>query len=565
MLEKLTVQNIALIDRAEINFCAGLNVLSGETGAGKSVILDSIDFALGAKADKSMIRYGAEECSVRAEFRPEYTPRLREALQEAEIDEDELLVVSRRFSMDGKGSTRVNGCAVTAMMLRKITSCLVDVHGQSEHFYLLKEANQLRLLDKIAGEGVEKAKIAVYELLSKRKTLLAELEALGGDEGERNRCLDILKFQIEELERASLREGEEEELVLKRNKIANAERILEGIRGAVGALSADGSGVDSVRFAQRSLTSAAKYDEGLSALCERLENIYAELDDLAEEIASIADTFEFDNREADRVENRLDELKALKKKYGGSVEGAIAYLNDAREEMVRLIDSDALLERLQAELGEVETALYNACVCLTKERKQAAKLFAERVTEELKTLNIASARFEVQFSSYEKSDVSRANSEGLDGVKFLFSANLGEPLKELGKIISGGEMSRFMLAIKAQLSAEREIGTYVFDEIDAGISGKTARVVAEKFAKISKNTQIIAVSHLAQIASFADAQYVIEKAQSDGKTYTSVRGVEGEARIQELSRLLGGDEASESAKKHAEELLESANCYKKLL
>ncbi len=565
MLEKLTVQNVALIDRAEMNFCAGFNVLSGETGAGKSVLLDSIDFALGAKADKSMIRYGQEECFVRAEFRPEYTPRLKEALAEAEVEEDELLVVTRRFTAEGKSMVRVNGCAVTASMLRRITSCLVDVHGQSEHFYLLKEANQLRLLDKMGGETVDCAKQEVKKYLNLRKEIFTELEKLGGDEGERSRRLDILRFQIDELERAGLREGEEEELLAQKQKIDYAERILEGLKGAESCLLSDGNGLDGVRTAQRMLMQAARYDDSLNSLCERLENAVAELSDIADGIESAGEGFDFDEREAERVESRLDEIKRLKKKYGGSVERVIEYFEKAKEEVELLEDSDERFEKLNVELSKIEDGLYRACIRLTKARKGAADGFSVRVQDELKTLNITSAKFEVSFAEYDRQDVARANSEGLDGIKFLFSANAGEPLKELGKIISGGEMSRFMLAIKAQLSVEHEIGTYVFDEIDAGISGKTARVVGEKFCNIAKNTQIIAVSHLAQIASCADKQFLIEKSQTGEKTTTFVRAVDGEERVREVARLLGGEEESALAISHAKEMLAVGDAYKNSL
>ncbi len=565
MLEKLTVQNIALIDRAEMTFCAGLNVLSGETGAGKSVVLDSIEFALGAKADKSMIRHGQEECFVRAEFITGENARLKEALADAEIEEEDALVITRRFNAEGKSAIRVNGCAVTAAMLRKITACLVDVHGQSEHFYLLKEANQLHLLDKMGGSGVETAKNTLKELLLERKTILSDIERLGGDEGERNRRLDVLKYQIDEIERANLRENEEEELLATRNKIAHAERILEGLKGASECLLSDGSGVDGVRTAIRALSGAAKYDESLNSLVERLEGALAELSDVADDVERAGDGFEFDEREAERVENRLDELKTLKKKYGGTIENVLDFLERARQEAQMLEESDERYAKLSGELTFVNQRLFAACEDLTAARKETAHAFSARVTEELKTLNISSARFEIGFAPYTSEEISRANSDGLDGVKFLFSANAGEPLKELGKIISGGEMSRFMLAIKAQLSAEREIGTYVFDEIDAGISGKTARVVAEKFVKIAKNTQIIAVSHLAQIAAFADRQLLIEKTQSGEKTMTNVKKLDGELRVKEIARLLGGEEESALAVQHAEELLNGATVYKKSL
>ena len=565
MLERLTIQNIALIERADVEFSAGLNVLSGETGAGKSVILDSIDFVLGAKADKSMIRYGAEDCFVRAEFRTQGNSEISLVLKDLEIDEDELLVITRRFSMDGKSSVKVNGCSVTISMLRRLTSFLVDVHGQSEHFYLLKESNQLRLLDKIAGDEVQVAKGEVAQLLADRKKILGELSVLGGDEGERNRRLDILRFQIGEIENAALRDGEEEELLALRDKIAHSEKILDGLRTAAQFLLADGGGTDSLNGALRSFSAISRFGDEFSALAERTETLAAELEDIAEEAERRASECEFDEREAERVEARLDEIRALKKKYGKDLPQIRAFYEKAKTEAELLSDSGEKCEKLNAELNKTEDRLYAACVALSDLRKRAAKSFTERVTEQLKTLNIGAAKFEIEFMGFTRGDVAGANSEGLDRIRFLFSANAGEPVKELGKIISGGEMSRFMLAIKAQLSSLNEIGTYLFDEIDAGISGKTARVVAEKFCSIAKKTQIIAVSHLAQIAAAADAQFLIEKTQTADKTFTTIRPLDSEGRLREIARLLGGDSDSEFAGKHAAELVKSAEIYKNSL
>lgn len=565
MLAKLTVQNVALIDKVELCFSEGMNVLSGETGSGKSVILDSIDFVLGAKADKSMIRHGKDDCFVRAEFDITDNQEVKAILNELEIEEDDLLMITRRFTIEGKSTIKVNGTSVSASMLRKITAHLVDVHGQSEHFYLLKEANQLKLLDKLSGEDVAKAKTLVQELLSQRKGILAELSLLGGDERERDRRLDILRFQIDEIKKAELKEGEEEELLLLREKISHAERILDGLQTAEGALSADGYGIDALRTAYRSLSAITKYDEQFVAIAERLESAIADLSDLADCIEEAGSSFDFDDREASRVEARLDEIKALKKKYGYTVSEIFDFLQKAEDEFELLSDSDARYELLQKQLEKVNQSLYSACLQLTIARKKSAFTFAKRVTDELKTLNITSAQFEINFAQYTIEDLSRVNSDGLDGVQFLFSANAGEPLKELGKIISGGEMSRFMLAIKTQLSAEHDIGTYIFDEIDAGISGKTARVVAEKFCKIATKTQIIAVSHLAQIAAAADKQFYIEKIQTDNKTTTVIRAIEGDERLCEISRLIGGEEGSDFALKHAEELLQNALIYKNSL
>ena len=557
MLKTLYLKNIALVDEAEIAFSEGLNVLSGETGAGKSVILDSIDFALGAKADKGMIRSGQSECSVRAEFTCE-PELLRPVLEELDLEESDTLLIVRRLNADGRGSLKVNGCPMTATMLRKLTSQLVDVHGQSEHFFLLKETNQLRLLDQIAGTERERAEVA--SLLKERRSYAEKLSSLGGDEGERGRRADILRFQIDELENAALKEGEEEELTALRTKYQNAEKILGGLKTVRDALLSDGGASDAVNTAHRGLISIEKYGD-YAALSERLESALAEIEDIGETAESLAEELDIDEREAERVENRLDEIRSLKKKYGGSVEEALNFLSRAKEELQLLENSAEECEKLKALLESNAKKLYSACEALTKKRKEGAEGFTRRVTEELRTLNIPSARFEIAFDPYTEEDLPRANAEGLDRVKFLFSANAGEPVKELGKIISGGEMSRFMLAVKAQLSSIGTIGTYIFDEIDAGIGGKTARVVAEKFADIAKTTQIIAVSHLAQIAAFADRQFLIEKKEEEGRTYSRIRALEEEERAGELVRLLGGEQGG-SALMHAEELLKNARAYR---
>ncbi len=559
MLKSLSIRNIALIDRADLGFSEGLNVLSGETGAGKSVILDSIDFVLGAKADKGMIRSGQTECSVRAEFTCR-DGELSGILNELDIEEDETLVLSRRFTADGKGSAKVNGCAVTSAMLKKITSRLVDVHGQSEHFFLLKESNQLRLLDKIAGGEVEARKARVGELLAVRRELQKRLGMIGGDEGERSRRLDILKFQIDELKRADVGENEEETLLDLRVRYLNAEKILSGLNAARAALLDDGGAADAANSAQRAISQLARYAD-YSALSERLENAAAELSDIGETVERLAEELDVDEDELERVENRLDEIRSLKKKYGNTYAQMTEFLRRAEEEYALLEDSGARSEQLTRELGENAKELYTACRALTEARRAAAEEFSRQVVEELRTLNIASARFEVEFDEYTEGDVDRATSEGLGDVRFLFSANAGEPLKELGKIISGGEMSRFMLAVKAQLSSVNGIGTYIFDEIDAGIGGKTAKVVAEKFCKIAASTQIIAVSHLAQIAAAADRQFLIEKTEEGEKTYTRVKALSGEERRSELARLISG-ETSETALRHADELIAAASDYK---
>ena len=565
MLSQLTIKNVALIESATICFSSGLNVLSGETGAGKSVILDSVNFVLGAKADRSMIRYGETECFVKAEFILPENSHAIEILREMDIDSDGEIIISRRFSEAGKSSIKINGNTVTAAMLKSVTDCLVDVHGQSEHFYLLKESNQLRTLDSAIGMAIFEKKNELSDLLSRRKAVDAQMAILGGDEQARSRRLDVLSYQIEEIETVALKDGEEEELLAKRNKINNLEKSINAIKEAVGALNSERAGLDAIRQAKRSVSSIARLDDAYNSIYERLEGLYSEAEDISETLIGFADDLYFDENEAQETEARLDAIRALKKKYGSDKAEIDEYYEKIRREFELLNDCEGQYAKLNEQRESLNRQIFKCCIAITKLRKDFGAEFCKNVTDELKTLNIASAKFEIEFNEYSAEDVEKADKNGLDRICFLFSANAGEPLKPLGKIISGGEMSRFMLALKTKLSSVNEICTYLFDEIDAGISGKTAKVVGEKFAKIAKNTQIIAVSHLAQIAVMSDQEFLIEKQEVDGKTITNVRALNATEKVQEIVRLLGGNEQDGYAVMHAEELLKQASAYKKTL
>lgn len=565
MLSKLTVKNVALIEHAEISFDEGLNVLSGETGAGKSVLLDSVNFVLGAKADKTMIRHGETECFVKAEFIVSEESKAVETLREMDVDTDGLIVISRKFSDNGKSVIKVNGNAVTAAMLRKITDYLVDVHGQSEHFFLLKESNQLKMLDDVVGEPLLLEKENLSKKLAERKEILKQISLLGGDEEERNRRIDILKYQIDEIETVALQDGEEEELLAKRNKMNNTEKIISALKGSWSAFTEEGGVLDGLRYAKRVLAPVVNLDGEYDALSARLENLLAEAEDVEQTLSDLGDDVYFDEKEAERIESRLDDIRALQKKYGRDKVEIDEYLQKIQAEYDLLADCEGQYALLTKQLATVQEKIYQICCNMTQLRKACGKDFSLRVIEELKTLRISSAQFEIQFNNYEKTDVEKAGHNGLDEVTFLFSANAGEPLKPLGKIISGGEMSRFMLAIKTQLSAVNEISTYIFDEIDAGISGHTAKTVAEKFIKIAKGTQIIAVSHLAQIAAASDCEFLIEKTESGGKTLTNVRKLTAEEKVLEVVRLLGGGSGDGFAEKHAEELIKQATESKSLI
>ena len=562
MLSKLTIKNVALIESAEMEFGEGLNVLSGETGAGKSVILDSINFVLGAKADRAMIRHGESECLVKAEFVVPETSRAVTALRELDIDSDGEILISRKFSENGKNSIKINGNTVTATMLRSVTDFLVDVHGQSEHFFLLQESNQLKMLDEVIGLDLALLKEKLALLLKERREIKNNIALLGGDEKQRERRLDVLRFQIDEIQSVDLKNGEEEELVSKRNKIVNLEKIISSLRDAISAFNEEGGVSDGLRIAGRSLSSILRLDESYENVYNKIEALAMEADDIATILSDMGDELYFDESEAAEVEARLDAIRDLKRKYGANKAEIDKYFEEISEEYNLLSDCDAQYASLTKKLSKTNDNIFDFCQKITHLRKTVGASFCEQVIQELKTLNIPHAQFAIEFKEYAKEDVATANAQGMDEICFLFSANAGEPMKTLGKIISGGEMSRFMLAIKTCLSSVNEISTYIFDEIDAGISGQTAKVVGEKLAKIAKNTQILAVSHLAQVAVMSDAEFFIEKQENNGKTLTKVFLLDEAQKKKEIVRLLGGDGENEYAEKHAEEMLKQAQQFK---
>ncbi len=562
MLSKLTIKNVALIECAEIEFGEGLNVLSGETGAGKSVILDSVNFVLGAKADRNMIRYGETECMVKAEFSVPENAKAVTVLRDMDVDTDGDIIISRKFCDSGKSTIKINGNSVTAAMLRQVTDSLVDVHGQSEHFFLLQEGNQLKTLDEVVGDLLLPQKEALSLLLHERKHLEEQITLLGGDEQARSRRLDVLRFQIDEIEAVDWKEGEEEELLAKRTKINNLEKIISSLRTAIGAIEEERGALDALRVASRSVSSIARLDESYEEVYDKMEGLAAEADDVSSTLNGLAEELYFDENEAAEVENRLDAIRALKRKYGADKGEVDEYYQRISEEYALLADCEGQYALLTQNKEKANKKIFSLCKEITALRKTHGESFCKRVTEELKTLNIANAQFAIDFNEYAEEDVARAGNNGLDEICFMFSANAGEPMKSLGKIISGGEMSRFMLAVKTQLSPVNEISTYIFDEIDAGISGKTAKVVGEKLAQIARNTQIIAVSHLAQIAVMSDNQFLIQKDEREGKTLTHVHSLDTTSQKAEIVRLLGGDERDEYAFKHAEELLKQAKEYK---
>ena len=566
MLNKLIIKNIALIESAEISFSQGFNVLSGETGSGKSVIIESLNFVLGAKADRTFIRSGADECYVCAEFDVSDCDFSDELFEEIDAEREEILIITRKFSLAGKNSIKINGVNVTAGMLRKFTARLVDVHGQSDHFELLSTVNQLRLLDKFGGEEIDSLKNNIKSLYENYKENSEKLKNLGGEESERLVRLDILNFQISEIENLGLKENEEEELIQLRDKLLHQQKIIGALNAVKSAINDEGGANDILANALRVIATVASLGKEYSDFYERFQNAYSELSDIADCADTFIDSFDYTDYDADSVEERLDKIKTLKRKYGNSYSEINDFYKRALEEREKLENFNEIAAELLVSVEKIKKDLYEKYSFLSESRRKYGKIFSENVLKELKELAMNNANFEIKFSDrpgFENCKFDSAN--GFDNIDFMFSANLGEPLKPLSNVISGGEMSRFMLSVKAQTAKFNDISTFIFDEIDAGISGKVARVVAEKLCRISRSVQVIAISHLPQIASFADNNLYIFKNESGETTYTGVKNLDENGKVVEVARLVGGSAENESAVALAKSLIDEANRYKSVI
>ena len=564
MLQSLLIKNIALINNTEIFFSSGLNVLSGETGAGKSVILESLNFVLGAKADKTLIRSGESECFVQAIFDVSNNKELLLIFNENDIDFEDNLIITRKYNTEGKNTVKVNGMSVTNTILKRITSKLVDIHGQSEHFYLLKNSNQLELIDKYGSEDIYILKNNIRTLFNKLKNILNELNDLGGNDQQRLIRLDILKYQINEIEQVDMKEDEDLSLDELKNKINHQEKILNSLNYLKDLISNENGICDLLRNAIKNIDNISHLNPAYQDISNRLSDCFTELSDISNSSSSLIDVFDSNEYDINTIEDRIERIKNLKKKYGNDYNAIQQFQREAKNEIEKLENFNTIAENLLSEQELYKKQLYEYYKQLNKLRIKSAHDLSKQIVNELKELNMPNANFTVSFTdfpSYDNHTFSSANGD--DRIEFLFSANKGEPLKPLSNIISGGEMSRFMLSLKAQTAKQNEISTFIFDEIDTGISGLVAKTVAEKFAKISKNVQIIAISHLPQISAMADNNLLITKNELNDKAITTVKKLNKDEKVDEIIRLIGGETTSSSAIKHAKELIENAEKYKK--
>lgn len=561
MLSLLHIENIALIDQADISFGSGFNVLTGETGAGKSIIIDAISAVLGERTSRDLIRTGEKSALVTALFRD--LPSLP-WFQETGIgpDENGELLISRRIQGDGKNICRVGGVPCTVLQLRTLGSQLIDIHGQHDGQQLLDESCHLAYLDSF-GE-LEPALSAYREEYAKLDALRKQIASLQMDETEKARRLDILQFQIDELESAHLRLGEEEELDERKAMLRSADQLVAAVEGAYHALfgtdSQDGA-ASLLAEAEGNLSRVSNLSADLSQLSENLAALRYGTEDAAERLRDLKNSFDFSPKELDQVEDRLDHLHRLKKKYGATVRDMLDYLNKIRQELNQIELSDDLLIKLKKQRKAQLAMTRTLAETLSAQRKAAAERLKARIEEELRQLDMTKVRFQTEFSP--KPGKLGLDDTGMDEVRFLMSANVGENLKPIAKVASGGELSRIMLALKNVLAENDNICTLIFDEVDTGVSGRAAGKVAEKMSRLSLTCQVLCVTHLAQIAAMSDYHYSVHKEEKNGRTYTCVETLDRPGRRAELARLTGGAHQSEAILKGAEELLKEADAYKK--
>lgn len=555
MLASLKIENVAVIESAAIEFGCGLNVLTGETGAGKSIVIDAIGAVLGDRTPRDIIRTGADSAKVYAVFE-EVGDSVKNLLDEDGIDcDDGVLIISRVINRDGKNTCRINGCPVTVSMLKAVGRLLIDIHGQHDNQSLLSPEKHIDFIDSYGGCG---------ELLNEYRSEYSSLcnirrqyKALCTDESEKAQRADMLAFQIDELEKADIRVGEKEELTSRKSLIANSQKVIDNLNYVYEILNGESSAVDMISSAADGLSTAGNYMEELREDAQKLEDIKYELEDIAQNVRSSLSEIDCDERELDEIEERLDLLYRLSIKYGSSEEDMLEYLDKARAELDKINSSDEELERLKNEekiAFEKASALANK---LSERRKKAGEELSQSICKELKFLDMPNVTFTVSRRETELTD------NGIDETEFLISANVGEEPKPLVKIASGGELSRIMLAIKTVLAGTDGVDTMIYDEIDTGVSGSAAQKIAMKLREVSVGRQVLCVTHLAQIAAQGDVHLLISKSVKDGKTYTQISSLTGEDRVSEIARINGGITVTKLQLESAREMLKNAgneNC-----
>lgn len=551
MLRLLHIENIAVIEQADILFEDGFNVLTGETGAGKSIVIDAISAILGERAYRDMIRTGKTKASVRAIF--DRVPNFP-WFEENGVPYEEELTVRREIYLDGKNDCRVNGVPITVSALKKLGIHLINIHGQHDSAALFDEASHLSFLDSFACNETQLTQYTerYQAVLSFRR----EIERLSMDEGEKLRRMETLKYQIEEISRAALTAGEDETLEARRKLMQNAERLSDGLHDAALGLNGDDETEGAAALlaqAERALSKLTRYDESLAQLHAAVSDLMYQVQDAAEQVSDKLYSLSYSADELERIEERLDTIHRLRRKYGATCADILAYCEKAQRELEEIEFADDRMEQLKRKLNTAEKEAWEAAKLLRAERTKAADTLTKRILQELSDLDMKKVQFSCVFSETELTPL------GADAVAFYMSANAGEALKPLSKVASGGELARIMLALKNVLAERDQVPTLIFDEVDTGVSGRAAQRVAEKLRAVSKNKQVLCVTHLPQLAALADTHFLIDKSEHDGRTFTTVTPLDFEGRKRELARIIGGTSITETTLQSAAEMLAASH------
>lgn len=549
MLSLLHIENIAVIECADISFDRGFNVLTGETGAGKSIVIDAISAILGERAYRDMIRTGTAKASVRAVFID--VPELPWFADNG-VEYDPETVIQRDIHLDGKNICRVNGTLVSVAILRKLGIQLINIHGQHDSASLFDEDNHLRFLDDFGNN--EHLRQAYAEKHAQVAKLRREIERMTMDEGEKLRRMETLKYQIAEIEKADLEAGEDEALEARRKLLQNAEKVANFMNEAVDCLYGgdDTDGAASLlATAERALARIAKFDDAIAAIHERVADLMYQVQDVAEEARDSRDELAYSADELEQIESRLDIIHRLRRKYGTTCQDILDYLENAKKELDDIEFADDHLEHLKNKLAKAEKEAWDAAMSLRENRHEVAATMSQRILTELAQLDMPRVQFTCEFTELE------LTPGGADAVAFFMSANAGEALKPMSKVASGGELARIMLAMKNVLAERDQVATLIFDEVDTGVSGRAAQKVAEKLRSVAAHKQVLCVTHLPQLAALANTHLLIAKSERDGRTYTSVTPLDLEGRKRELARIIGGTNITETTLMSAEEMLRS--------
>ncbi|GLI83317.1 DNA repair protein RecN [Rossellomorea marisflavi] len=564
MLQELSIKNFAIIDSIALSFEEGLTVLSGETGAGKSIIIDAIHLLVGGRGSSEFVRHGEKKAEIEGLFLLD-DPRhpCHAKASEFGIDIEEGMIVLRRdISSTGKSVCRVNGKLVTIATMREIGSTLIDIHGQHEHQELMNEHLHLTLLDQFGGKDIASSLTAYLDVFEEYQTVSRQLKRLNENEQEMAHRLDLIQFQQKEIQDAELRLHEDDELQDEKLKLVNFEKLYEALQTSYDSLRGERKGMDWAGLAMGHLETAAEVDAQFGGTLESVSSAYYILEDAAHAIRAELDQLEFEPGRLDMIESRLNEINGLKRKYGSSIEEVLAYGSRIEEEIETIVNKDSHVQQLQDQLRSLENDLSVEAENLTIARKKWAKKLTVSIHEQLKQLYMDKTKFEVKFLTDGDAVNRKFKRDGWDEVEFYISTNPGEPLKPLSKVASGGELSRIMLALKTIFSKHQGITSIIFDEVDTGVSGRVAQSIAEKIYQVAVHSQVMCISHLPQVAAMADCHLFISKKQANGRTSTKVKRLEENEKIQEISRMISGVEITDLTLEHAKELLHLAGSIK---